>query len=386
MWAHKQDAPGKYVGAHESVRTAVYAKPPAFTTLYGHLPGADDVAVSNEVNNGMGVVAYRGHGSSTATATGWDLLADYYESVDVLALTNSVRRSPVVWSFACTNSALDAEDAGGEIWMEQVDHGSVSYYGATVASSTSQNHELDRRMFKAVYDLGLVTQSHAIEYAEAQMAAVVASGNAWMYLLLGDPDMQIRRDAVLTIVTIIPPEIPICPIPPCDITVQIVDGFGRPIPEALVGLWKPSPGNGANSGANPPDEVFDNRYTDINGMATIPASPSTAGKLYYAVEDGDGNSVLDSTDVVDPPTGVGDVPGLRMAMLQNYPNPFNPSTTIHYWIRETGHVGLKIYDTLGRVVRSLVDAIQEPRADGFTVTWKGKNGDGNPVASGVYFY
>ena len=73
-------------------------------------------------------------------------------------------------------------------------------------------------------------------------------------------------------------------------------------------------------------------------------------------------------------------------MLQNYPNPFNPNTTIHYWIRETGHVELKIYDTSGRVVRTLVDAIQEPRADGFRVTWNGKSGDGDPVASGVYFY
>src|SRR5690606_1499029 len=102
--AHKENAPGKYVGAHESVRTASYAVPPAFSTLYGHQAGVDDSDVNLAINNGLGLVAYRGHGNSAAWTT-WNTLNESYNSADVTALANLPSQVPVVWSLACTNSA-----------------------------------------------------------------------------------------------------------------------------------------------------------------------------------------------------------------------------------------------------------------------------------------
>jgi hypothetical protein len=68
---------------------------------------------------------------------------------------------------------------------------------------------------------------------------------------------------------------------------------------------------------------------------------------------------------------------------QNYPNPFNPQTTIAFSIKEGSDVDLTIYDVAGRRVRELVD---EHRARGaYKVVWDGRNGNGNSVASGVYF-
>ena len=64
---------------------------------------------------------------------------------------------------------------------------------------------------------------------------------------------------------------------------------------------------------------------------------------------------------------------------QNYPNPFNPATTIAYDIAENGKVSLKIFDVLGREVRSLVEERQSPGR--YTVTF-----DASDLASGIYLY
>ncbi len=71
-------------------------------------------------------------------------------------------------------------------------------------------------------------------------------------------------------------------------------------------------------------------------------------------------------------------------LMQNYPNPFNPTTTIRYALPVQGHVTLKIYDLLGREIRTLVDAVQEPGYQ--SVDWNSTNSAGQLVGSGVYFY
>lgn len=44
-----------------------------------------------------------------------------------------------------------------------------------------------------------------------------------------------------------------------------------------------------------------------------------------------------------------------MRLEQNYPNPFNPTTTLTYFLPETRHATLVVYDAMGREVRRLVD-------------------------------
>jgi hypothetical protein len=67
-----------------------------------------------------------------------------------------------------------------------------------------------------------------------------------------------------------------------------------------------------------------------------------------------------------------------------YPNPFNPSTTIEYAVPVSNHVTLKIYDLLGRTVRTLVDRYTTPGT--YKVVWDARNDAGNLVPSGVYLY
>jgi hypothetical protein len=100
--------------------------------------------------------------------------------------------------------------------------------------------------------------------------------------------------------------------------------------------------------------------------------------------------LMDVIEWLDNPrptcTGIEDGPLFANYIDNNYPNPFNPETTIRFGIKEPGHVSLRVYDVSGRLVRTLVNGEQTPRAEGFAVRWDGRNNEGNPVASGVYFY
>jgi photosystem II stability/assembly factor-like uncharacterized protein len=44
-----------------------------------------------------------------------------------------------------------------------------------------------------------------------------------------------------------------------------------------------------------------------------------------------------------------------ISLEQNYPNPFNPSTTIKFSLVHSGHVSLKIYSILGKLIATLVN-------------------------------
>ena len=76
-------------------------------------------------------------------------------------------------------------------------------------------------------------------------------------------------------------------------------------------------------------------------------------------------------------------------LLPNYPNPFNPETWIPYRLAEDAFVRLTIYDLSGQVVRTLevghrIASAYETRSK--AIYWEGRNGLGEQVASGVYFY
>ena len=69
---------------------------------------------------------------------------------------------------------------------------------------------------------------------------------------------------------------------------------------------------------------------------------------------------------------------------QNYPNPFNPSTTISYALPKTSFVTLRIYDMLGREIKTLVNNQQNAGTN--MVQWNGDNNFGTKVSSGTYIY
>ena len=79
----------------------------------------------------------------------------------------------------------------------------------------------------------------------------------------------------------------------------------------------------------------------------------------------------------------------QTTLLPNYPNPFNPETWIPYQLTEPADVTVTIHDTYGHVVRTLDVGHQRAgiyQSRNRAAYWDGKNTQGEPIASGVYFY
>ena len=72
------------------------------------------------------------------------------------------------------------------------------------------------------------------------------------------------------------------------------------------------------------------------------------------------------------------------ALANNYPNPFNPATTIKYALPEASQVRLEVFNVVGQVVRTMVDAHQN--AGRYVVQWDASNDNGVNLSSGIYFY
>jgi len=103
--------------------------------------------------------------------------------------------------------------------------------------------------------------------------------------------------------------------------------------------------------------------------------PGETYRYRVDVRDGGERKVLFETAAITTPM-------LESALYQNHPNPFNPSTTIQYYLRDTGAVSLEIYDINGSLVRRLEDR-RAPKGL-HTVEWNGLDDRGNRAGSGLY--
>ncbi len=121
------------------------------------------------------------------------------------------------------------------------------------------------------------------------------------------------------------------------------------------------------------------------GSLTVPVPIHSGSSLQFRiVQIGSANEGM--TYLSDTVNVVGETNGIKtrtapysFELSDNYPNPFNPTTTISYQIATGSHVTLRVYNILGQLVTTLVDATLAPGK--YSVKF---NGSG--LASGVYFY
>lgn len=110
---------------------------------------------------------------------------------------------------------------------------------------------------------------------------------------------------------------------------------------------------------------------------TLPAGVQP-GEIALTVRDAENaelHFVLDETAVEDLPT--------VYRLAGNYPNPFNPKTTISFDLPDAQFVRLAVFGADGRRVATLLD--ERMAAGRHSAVWDGRDDNGLPVASGVYF-
>ena len=125
-------------------------------------------------------------------------------------------------------------------------------------------------------------------------------------------------------------------------------------------------------------------FTRGHGTSLVPHSyqvevpmPSP-GTWYYRLVQMDMNGGVSRTEPVL--VEVNESFGSReFALNQNYPNPFNPATTIEYMLPQATHVSLCVYNALGELVSSLVDADRPAGMHSVEL-------NAMALPSGVYFY
>jgi len=69
----------------------------------------------------------------------------------------------------------------------------------------------------------------------------------------------------------------------------------------------------------------------------------------------------------------------KFQLNQNYPNPFNPNTTISFTLPRSGNVTLKVFNTIGEEVKTIVDGFMEAGSHSFNL-------NAENLTSGMYLY
>lgn len=89
----------------------------------------------------------------------------------------------------------------------------------------------------------------------------------------------------------------------------------------------------------------------------------------------------------DPYSGADDNGGPPSAtrLMQNHPNPFNPRTEISFDLDRDSSVTLVVYDSRGRLIRTLIPGEQRS-AGAQRISWDGCDDDGRQLPSGIYLY
>ncbi len=172
-------------------------------------------------------------------------------------------------------------------------------------------------------------------------------------------------------------------------TVTISDAVDPNPTFVLTSIESNEPDNSLGDGDKPNDiQEADCGTPDLDFKLRAERSGKGDGRIYtvtYRATDASGNETSTSATVTVPHDmgQLGSAP-TNYDLFANRPNPFNQETEISFQLPAAEHTVLKIFNTLGQEIRTIVD--QPHEAGHHSVRWDGRDNNGNLVVSGTYFY
>lgn len=126
--------------------------------------------------------------------------------------------------------------------------------------------------------------------------------------------------------------------------------------------------------------VTDSELNPISDALVEIIDETDTSNVYSDVTDASGNFSISNITHID---GIRKLVPTDHIVLRNYPNPFNPTTMIYFELPKADNIEIKIYDILGRKVRTLYNNYK--KAGVYHMSWDGRNNFGGGVAAGIYF-
>lgn len=326
---------------------------------YGGIPPSI-ANISAEVNDGLSLISYIGHGSITSWVT------TGFSNSNVNALTNG-RMLPWISSIACNNSEFGGgTTCFGEAWLnagtQASPKGAIGFMGASVSSPVGPTDSLALYQFKGYFQEEMYHMGAAFDYGKIKAYEYTGSAsNSNMHLIFGEPEHDIfcTTGPLVHLTTSHPGAVA-----PGNFTVTVNTVTDAVVEGALVGLCQG-------------EVTLGSGYTDASGSVTIsvaevPTSDNvtltvTAHNLYPLQE-----SVPASGSGVEDEFG-----GIAGGFALNVNTPVTGSAAVSFTVPSAGHADLRVFDMTGRVVQTLVDG--EVAEGQHSVNWNAN------TAGGIYF-
>ncbi len=259
---------------HEWVITN-YLEPADYTPIriYAN-SGGDTSDITNAVNDGVVMMVYFGHSSSS----GW--WTPSFDQGDIQALNNSMYG--LVFGFSCNTAHFDYDECFGETWIRASHKGAAAYISASTyiyygGSNWESSRRLEKFFFESffvddIWEVGPAWRAGLYRFLDDWGSGDVTRNMFEMFTLLGDPSLELPRPFGFSM-DVDPGQQVVCA-PPTDmvqydITIEPLADFNEPVTLSVSDL---PPGASADFSVNNAVPPFTSTLT-VSGLAG--AAPGT---------------------------------------------------------------------------------------------------------------
>ncbi len=243
--------------------------------------------VVNAINDGRSYLNYRGEGWTT----GWWATCTPMTNTQVSSLGNG-EKFTFVTSIGCGVAMFASGESFGETWLElgtlSQPRGAAAFIGPAGNTHTAYNNNIDRGIYKGMFQEGLETPGQALVRGKLYMYNVFGGGDSYVsyhykiYCVLGDPSIHIWKDVPKTVTVNYPATIPFG-----NNLVQFevfLSSSEQPVANAVVCV----------TGNN----IFATGITDANGITHLDISGESPETLKVTVRGGNVIPYLGTMDLI----------------------------------------------------------------------------------------